>query len=207
MLTQLNEEIFNDFESNLKKKIHSSRIKFKDDSDMNEYLNTLEEFLNDREKYCIEAAKGYYYLHYNFSDFSRMFTTCHWLSEKLRESMSLQMEILESLPDEHVITKEEAKFFEKCREKTNLYSSYSTYGLADNVEQIQKYVTDMVQATGLDEEVDYIVSLHEYSQGKSDFRWHKQGHYIGTHDSLGENFSDSPEIETIISFDLITIKK
>jgi len=87
----------------------------------------------------------------------------------------------------------------------------TTYGVADNIEQIKEYYKEEVA----DENKKYAIALTPVWQDKSNkgkgggWRWHKWGDYIGTLDSKCEYLDDEDfgdDFKYVIIFQLYAVK-
>lgn len=85
----------------------------------------------------------------------------------------------------------------------------STYGVADNIAQIQEYVKEQ-EAKGYDFgkcviNIRPILRKHEPAQGG--WRWHKWGSYIGNFKHCCEYIHDEEGIEMVLCFSILPLKK
>lgn len=87
----------------------------------------------------------------------------------------------------------------------------TTYGVADNIEQIKEYY----KAEVADENKKYAIALTPVWQNKSNkgkgggWRWHKWGDYIGTLDSKCEYLDDEDfgdDFKYVIIFQIYAVK-
>lgn len=159
-----------------------------------EYLNErLIPTRGDRDNFCVEVKLGYYYLSHTFARFHELVKEEFWVFNKQADKMQSRM-----------------KAFDEGREydTDNILFNFSDYGIADNVEQIEAYVKNMAEKTGLDEAEDYIVHMVEYINGVDSFENSKYGPYLGNHEPW-ENLSDEDPtlLPKVLTFHVLILKK
>lgn len=81
----------------------------------------------------------------------------------------------------------------------------STYGVADNVEQIKERYKDQIAS-----DAPIVISLTEMCKENQPedggWRWHKWGEYIGTQNPQCEYLYDEPEIDSVFVFHVYSVK-
>ena len=97
--------------------------------------------------------------------------------------------------------------WEELRQKANMDSVKfnPTYGHADNLKQILKKGRYFTKC-----DLPYVLSLRVLTpQNNPGWRWHKNGMYYGTKwkDCRGEHLGDTPQIDFIIQFNFVLLKK
>ena len=82
----------------------------------------------------------------------------------------------------------------------------STYGVADNVEQVKNKFAEAIKS----ETDEYVISVTEVRKDEQSdeggWRWHKWGEYIGKQDPQCEYLADEPKIESVYCFHIYKVE-
>lgn len=103
--------------------------------------------------------------------------------------------------------KKNLKALDDLTERINFSRNAWDYGVADNEDQVINYYNEGVASgkfTG-----NHVITLTEIIKNPehrySGWRWHKNGPYIGTQNSVAEYINDEPEIERVVMFNIYKI--
>lgn len=82
----------------------------------------------------------------------------------------------------------------------------STYGVADNIEQIKNKFVKAIKS----KDNEYVISITEIKKDvqpdEGGWRWHKWGEYIGKQDPKCEYIADEPSIESVFCFHIYKVQ-
>lgn len=84
-------------------------------------------------------------------------------------------------------------------------NSISTYGVADNIEQIKERYKSQIESDN-PVVIGVTVMSKEHQPEDGGWRWHKWGQYIGTQDPQCEYLYDEPEIKEVLVFHIFAVK-
>ena len=99
----------------------------------------------------------------------------------------------------HGTPRQDVDFGILCNAMNN---SPSSYGVADNLDQVRAYAPDYWTS-----ERTFILTFYTVTREEDPgWRWHKNGQYIGTQEPQAEHLGDEPDIEQVISWGFIEVK-